>query len=266
MRPRHTLLPALAAIALLGGCASLGGGEQTAVDTSGARPDARAVDRDARARIGREDMLTQMAFWAGEYQTFPNDLEAAQRFAEALRLGGRADRAAQIAGEALGRFPEDRPLLTVYGYAQIAAGRPQEALRALALVAQAEPDNWRARSALGAALDQLGRFPEARAAYREALALAPDHPRVLTNLGVSHIMAGEPAEAETVLRQAADLPNAPPEARQNLAIALALQGRFDEAERIERIDLPPAQAAANIAYLRGLLSDSRRWEDLRRGG
>jgi Flp pilus assembly protein TadD len=256
---------ALIAVSTLAACATTGGTE-TAVDASDAVAGARPVDRQARERITREDMLTQMAFWAGEYQTFPNDLEAAQRFAEALRKGGRFDRAAQIAGEAIGRFPEDRTLLATYGFAQIAAGHPQEALRPLALVAQAEPQNWRVRSALGAALDQLGRFAEARRAYQEALAIEPNNARVLTNMGVSHLMAGEPAEAEPVLRQAASIPNAPPEARQNLAIALALQGRFDEAEQIERIDLPPAQAAANIAYLRSLLSDGRRWEDLRRGG
>ncbi|HYD73279.1 MAG TPA: tetratricopeptide repeat protein, partial [Candidatus Binatia bacterium] len=119
------------------------------------------------------------------------------------------------------------------------------------------------RSALGAALDQLGRFAEARRAYQEALALAPTNAAILTNLGVSHIMAGEPADAERYLRQAADQRGAPPEARQNLAIALALQGRFDEAEQIERVDLPPAQAAENMRYLRSLLSDPRRWDAVR---
>lgn len=259
------LAAAMLAVSAVAACATTGGGEQ-AVNVTGATRSAGVVDRAARERVGREDMLTQMAFWAAEYQTFPNDLEAAQRFAEALRKGGRADRAAQIAGEALGRFPEDRALLTTYGYAQIASGQPQEALRPLALIAAAEPDNWRVRSALGAALDQLGRYVEARQAYQEALTLQPNNPRVLTNLGVSHIMAGDPASAEPILRQALEHANAPPEARQNLAIAVALQGRFDEAEQLERIDLPPAQAAENIQYLRSLLSDPRRWGDLGRPG
>ena len=78
--------------------------------------------------------------------------------------------------------------------------------------------------------------------------------------------SGEAVEAEAVLRRAAAQPNAPAEARQNLAVAIALQGRFDEAEQIVRIDLPPAQAAANMTYLRGLLSDHRRWDDLGRPG
>ena len=258
---------ALLAVSSLGACATLsGGGEHASAEaTTGAAPGARAIDRHAREQVAREDTLTQMAFWAAEYQTFPNDLEAAQRFSEALRKGGRTDRAAQIAGEALSRFPEDRQLMTTFGYAMITLERPQQALRPLAMVAATEPENWRIRSALGAALDQLGRFPEARQAYQEALTLQPNNPRVLTNLGVSHILAGEPDDAEPILRQAAGLPGAPAEARQNLAIAIALQGRFDEAEQIERVDLSPAQAAQNMQYLRGLLSDPRRWNDMGRG-
>jgi Flp pilus assembly protein TadD len=79
---------------------------------------------------------------------------------------------------------------------------------------------------------------------------------------VSYILAGDPNAAEPILRPAVALPGAPPEARQNLAIALALTGSFAEAEQLQRVDLPPAQAAANVAYLRGLRSDGRRWGDL----
>jgi Flp pilus assembly protein TadD len=268
MSRQLSILPlALLAVSSLAACATTGeGSSQNAEALSGAAPGARPIDRQARERVSGEDALTQMAFWAAEYQTFPNDLEAAQRFSEALRKGGRTDRAVQIAAEALGRFPEDRTLLTTYGYAQISLGHAQQAMRPLALVAAGEPQNWRVRSALGAALDQLGRFAEARQAYQEALAIEPNNARVLTNLGVSHIMAGESSDAEPILRQAVAVAGAPAEARQNLAIALALQGRFDEAEQIERIDLPPAQAAQNMQYLRGLLSDPRRWNDVGRPG
>lgn len=259
---------AVLALAGLGACATIGDAQQNA--TAGASEAtsraSRPVDRQARQRIVRSDLLTQMAFWAGEYQTFPNDLEAAQRFSDALRRGGRAGRAGEIAGEALGRFPDDKELTLIYGLAHLSAGRPQEALRPLALAAQSDAQNWRARSALGAALDQIGRFQQARQAYDEALAIVPDNARVLTNLGVSHLMAGEAVEAEAVLRRALAQPDAPPEARQNLAVSIALQGRFDEAEQIETVELPPAEAAANMVYLRGLLSDQRRWDDLGRPG
>jgi len=265
------VLMALLAASSLAACASAGhpvaanaNSDRSVADaTSGAPAHVRPIDRHARQAIEREDMLTQMAFWAGEYQTFPNDLEAAQRFAECLRKGGRFDRSIQVSGEALGRFPDDRTLMNTFALAQIASGNPHEALRPLAVVAAADAQNWHVRLALGAALDQLGRYTEARQAYQEALAISPNNARVMTNLGVSHIMAGEPADAEPILRQAAAAQDAPPEARENLAIALALQGKFDEAQQIESVDLPPAQAAQNMQYLRGLLSDPRSWRDLR---
>jgi Flp pilus assembly protein TadD len=251
---------ALLALSALGACATTGELGRQDAETAAPAP----ASSEARASIGREDMLSQMTFWAQEYSAHPEDIDAARHFTEALRLGGRAERAVQIAGEALQRHPEDPQLLMTYGLSQIAFGKPQDALRPLALVAQADARDWRARSALGVALDQLGRFAEARRAYQEALAIRPDDAAVLTNLGVSHLLAGEPEDAEPILRQASALPNAPPEARQNLAISIALQGRFEEAEQLERIDLPPAAAAANIAYLRGLLSDPRRWGDVGR--
>jgi len=258
---------ALLAATSLAACAT-NGQQRADVDPASAAADQpqRHPDRRARADIAHQDMLTQMAFWAGEYDSFPNDLEAAQKFSECLRQAGRADRAVTVAGEALQRFPQDPALLRTYGLAQIAAQDPQDALRPLALLAEADPHDWKVRSALGAALDQLGRYDEARQAYAEALAISPNEVSVIVNEGVSHLMEGDPAAAEPILRQAVAMPNAPPQARQNLAIALALQGKFGEAEQLERIDLPPAQAAANMQYLRGLLSDPHRWGDVGHNG
>lgn len=257
----------LAACASTGQHANANAGAQNSPDHAAPQRQARAApprtpDRHAREQITHQDMLTQMAFWAGEYDTFPNDLEAAQKFSEALRRGGRADRAASIAGEALQRFPNDHPLMLTYGLAQISSHSPQEALRPLAALAEADPHDWRVRSALGVALDQLSRFPEARQVYAEALTISPNNARVLTNMGMSHLMEGDASGAEPILRQAVAQADAPAEARQNLAVAIALQGRFEEASQLERVDLPPAQAAANMQYLRGLLSDPHRWEDL----
>jgi Flp pilus assembly protein TadD len=42
--------------------------------------------------------------------------------------------------------------------------------------------------------------------------------------------------------------------RQNLGLVVGLQGRFAEAEAIVKADLPPDQAAANVAYLKDMLS------------
>jgi Flp pilus assembly protein TadD len=42
--------------------------------------------------------------------------------------------------------------------------------------------------------------------------------------------------------------------RQNLGLVVGLQGRFAEAESIVKADLPPEEAAANVAYLKEMLS------------
>ena len=181
----------------------------------------------------------------------------------ALRAGGRHARASEVALDSLEKFPGDPVLMRGYGLSLLASGKAQDALRPLALVAAADPHDWSIRSALGAALDQVNRTTEARQAYQEALAIKPDEPGVLTNLGVSYLMTGDPAQAEPVLTKASTQPGATAETRINLAIALALLGRFDDAERIQRVDLPPEMVAANMAYLRALQSDPRRWGELK---
>ena len=50
--------------------------------------------------------------------------------------------------------------------------------------------------------------------------------------------------------------------RQNLGLVVGLQGRFAEAEDIVKADLPPSEAAANVAYLKEML----RGKDTPRGG
>jgi len=44
-----------------------------------------------------------------------------------------------------------------------------------------------------------------------------------------------------------------------------LQGRFDEAETIASQELSPEEAAANIAYLKAMLSEQDNWQRLRSG-
>lgn len=220
------------------------------------------VDQKARADIGRQDMLTQMTFWAQEVQAHPDDLEAVAHFVEALRKGGRASRAVEVAEEALPRLGAEPSLLRGYGLALVSIGRGGDALRPLAAAASANMQDWRVRSALGVALDQAGRPEEARAVYREALSIKPDDVNLLTNLGVSFLMTGDSADAETILRQAAALPGASPETRINLAVAIALQGRFDEAERLQRVDLPAQMVAENMTYLRALITSPNRWQEL----
>jgi Flp pilus assembly protein TadD len=222
------------------------------------------VDKAARISIEREDTLAQMSFWAAEYATFPEDIEAAERFSQVLRKAGRPERGVEVARTALERNPGHRELTRDYALALLASGRSGEALRPLMWLTQSDPQDWRARSSLGVALDEQGRYEEARQIYKEALALKADDPGILTNLGVSYLVSGDAQTAEKLLRQASALPTAPPEARQNLALAVGLQGRFEEAEQLQKVDLPPALVANNMSYLRGLITDDRRWGDTRK--
>jgi Flp pilus assembly protein TadD len=77
---------------------------------------------------------------------------------------------------------------------------------------------------------------------------------VLSNLGLSYALAKDLVRDEMTLRRAISRPQADARVRQNLALVVGLQGRFAEAETIARADLPPDQAAANVAYLKQMLA------------
>jgi len=77
---------------------------------------------------------------------------------------------------------------------------------------------------------------------------------VLSNLGLSYMLTRDLPQAEQTLRRAYSNPRADGRVRQNLALVVGLQGRFAEAESIAKGDLPADEAAANVAYLREMLS------------
>jgi Flp pilus assembly protein TadD len=106
----------------------------------------------------------------------------------------------------------------------------------------------------GTALDQLGRHDEARGYYASALKIAPEEPSVLSNLGLSYVLSRDLPKAEEILRRAFANTRADARVRQNLGLVVGLQGRFAEAETIVKADLPADEAAANVAYLKQMLS------------
>ena len=192
---------------------------------------------------------------AGErYRAEPKNAEAALAYGQALRAAGQRSQAAAMLEQATIANPGDKALLAAYGRALVDNGNFQQALDVLSRAHSPENPDWRILSVQGTALDQLGRHDEARRYYASALKIVPDEPTVLSNLGLSYMLSKNLPKAEEALRQAYASGKADGRVRQNLALVIGLQGRFAEAEQIVRADLPPEEAAANVAYLKQMLS------------
>ncbi|ODN65599.1 hypothetical protein [Methylobrevis pamukkalensis] len=152
-----------------------------------------------------------------------------------------------------------------YGKALAANGSFQQALTVIRGAQRADRPDWALLSAEGAILDQIGQGDAARRIYLRALSIVPDEPSVLNNLGLSYLLAGDLDNSELTLRRAASQPKATSRIRQNLALVLGLQGKYGEAEAVARNELDPEQAAANIAYLKSMMSQVDRWKELADG-
>jgi len=185
----------------------------------------------------------------------PKDADAALQYGRALRANGQKSQAVAVLEQASIANPGNRPLLAGYGRALADNGNFQQAFDVLTRAHSPEDPDWRILSVQGASLDQLGRFDEARQYYTTALKIVPDEPVVLSNLAMSYVLSKDLPKAEETLRRAHSQGGASdPRIRANLAMVVGLQGRTAEAETIAKADLPPAEAAANVANLKRLLS------------
>jgi Flp pilus assembly protein TadD len=145
-------------------------------------------------------------------------------------------------------------LLAGYGRALAANGNFQLAFDVLSRAHSPEDPDWRILSVQGTALDQLGRYDEARQYYASALKIVPEEPSVLSNLGLSYVLSKDLPKAEQTLRRACRDANSDPRMCLNLALVVGLQGHVAEAENLVKAGRPPEEAAANVAYLRQMLS------------
>src|SRR6195256_3209683 len=196
----------------------------------------------------------EAGFYRDRFQANPKDADAALQYGKALRVAGQRSQAVAVLEQATIAQPNNKALLGGYGRALADNGNFQQAFDVLSRAhSPADPD-WRILSAQGSALDQLGRHDEARQYHASALKIAPEEPSVLSNLGLSYVLSKDLPKAEETLRRANSRAGADPRVRQNLAFVVGLQGRLAEAETIVKADLPAEEAAANVAYLRQLLS------------
>lgn len=188
------------------------------------------------------------------YRANPKDADMALRYGQALRANGQRAQAVSVFEQATLNNPGNKPLLAGYGRALADTGSFQRAFDVLTTAHSPANPDWRILSAQGAVLDQMGKHDEARRYYGSALKIRPEEPSVLSNLGLSYMLSKDLPQAEATLRRAQGRGNVDPRVRQNLGLVVGLQGRFGEAESIVKADLPPDEAAANVAYLKEMLS------------
>lgn len=263
MRQRFSLARLLASTSVvaalamgLGGCTAMSKLSDVTGSIGGPRAEAAPSDR------APTDPVRAVEIYGERYRANPKDAEAALGYGQALRANGQRAQAVAVLEQATIANPGNKALLAQYGRALADNGNFQQAYDVLSKAHSPDNPDWRLLSVQGTALDQMGRHEEARSYYASALKIAPGDPGVLSNLGLSYMLSRDLPKAEEALRQAYASPRASGRVRQNLGLVVGLQGRFAEAETIVKADLPPDQAAANVAYLKEMLNRN----DGHRGG
>src|ERR1700731_1755042 len=257
MRPtRYRSARLLTSASLLAVIAAAAAGCQTispSAETTGTLPPAAAA---AAAAASPSDAAWRRDLdgYGAQYHADPTKIDVALHYAQALRATGQRAQAVAVLERLSMQNPNNRTVLGEYGRALAEAGDYDQALDVLGRAHSPDQPDWHVLSAQGAVLDQLGRHAEAQRYYQTALKIVPDEPSVLSNLGLSYALSKDLPNAEATLRRAAEYRSADPRVGQNPALLIGLQGRFAETEQIAGAELPPEQAAANVAYLRKMLA------------
>src|ERR1700726_905492 len=249
MLQQRSLARLLASAAVTAILAAGLGGCQTMSDITGSitskADTASSPDADPRRAVD---------VYGERYRANPKDADVALAYGQALRATGQRSQAVAMLEQATISHPGNKALLAGYGRALADNGNFQQAFDILSRAHTPDNPDWRILSVQGTVLDQLGRHDEARNYYASALKIVPEEPSVLSNLGLSYVLSKDLPKAEENLRRAYATGKADARVRQNLGLVVGLQGRFAEAETIVRGDLPADEAAANVAYLKEMLS------------
>jgi Flp pilus assembly protein TadD len=249
MRQQCSLARLLASAAVTAILAAGLGGCQTMSDITGSVTSTAAASPSPDA-----DPRRAVEVYGERYRANPKDADAALAYGQALRATGQRAQAVAVLEQATISHPGNKALLAGFGRALADNGNFQQAFDVLTRAHSPENPDWRILSVQGTALDQLGRHDEARRYYATALKIVPDEPSVLSNLGLSYVLSRDLPKAEETLRRAYASGRADARVRQNLGLVVGLQGRFSEAESIVKADLPADEAAANVTYLKEMLS------------
>ncbi len=223
-----------------------------------------SIGGDAGAAMSGPQLRSESASLGDRFEKNPDDATVAIAYARSLRGLDQTAQAVAVLQQSAIRNPRNLGVLAAYGKALADAGRFKEAADVLSRAHSPERPDWRILSVQGAVADQMGDFGSAQRFYETALKIAPGEPSILTNQGLSFALAKRLDEAERILGAAAQHPRADARVRQNYALVLGLKGKFGEAEGVLRRDLPPADAAKNLAAIKRMISQSNSWKAIRR--
>jgi Flp pilus assembly protein TadD len=207
------------------------------------------------------DPVAAAAYFGTRYDRNPADIESAVAYSAALRKIRSNEEAVKVMTRAANQHPDHAGANLEAGKTLVEAGRAFEAVRYLEKAVELAPQDWRAFSSFGVALDQIGEHKLARTKYDQALMFAPDSPMIMNNKGLSYALDGDLDQAKAVLRAAASARGSDARIRQNYALVLAMRGEMAEAERLARSDLPPQVADQNIDYFRTLMKQPAYWQE-----
>ncbi len=242
MRQQSSLARLLASAAVTAMLAAGLGGCQTMSDITGSLTSKAEAGPSPDA-----DPRRAVEVYGERYRANPKDPDAALAYGQALRATGQRGQAVAVLEQATIAHPGNKALLAGYGRALADNGNFQQSFDVLTRAHSPDNPDWRILSVQGTALDQ-------RRYYASALKIVPDEPSVLSNLGLSYVLSKDLPKAEENLRRAYASGRVDARVRQNLGLVVGLQGRFAEAESIVKADLPPDEAASNVAYLKQMLS------------
>jgi Flp pilus assembly protein TadD len=250
-RRRLTLIGVVIAALALGGCL-----RSNEADITGSISRQTVQMTEAEKRLAADQLGRQ-------YEAKRGDKATSMQYARLLRETAQIPQAIAVMQTAALQNPNDRDIALALGQALADGGRYQEAQDVLNRAHSPDKPNWRVLSTQGAIADQLGQHQQAQEYYDTALKIAPGEPAIMSNLSLSYALSNRLQEAEQIGRQAIAHPAATPRMRGNLALVLALQGRFQEAEQVAQKDLSPADAAANIAFVRSMTTQRNSWQQLK---
>jgi tetratricopeptide (TPR) repeat protein len=156
----------------------------------------------------------------------PEDFRAEFNLAYAYSMMGRRADAIGRYRNVLNRQKELVPAHLNLGILLVEEGQAAEAVEHLRLVAEKEPNDFRAAFYLAQALAALQQLPEAREAYENALRLKPDD--VAAHVAYGRLLVdSDPAAAERHLRSALQADPSHDQARLLLASVLESRGTQD---------------------------------------